>query len=155
MALYKLTVQTDLDISLSPGDQLLYISAEDITDTFGIEHVGTTGIKVLGDITRIGPIGQQGFFLDGEFQITENGLSQDEIEFESTASADAIEAITDSDFIFFRKNQVVNKSGLKGYYMQTTFKIMRFNSIRQGIHKSTRKYTIKSQEKNKRQKFKN
>ena len=122
MALYKLTVQTDLDISLSPGDQLLYISAEDITDTFGIEHVGTTGIKVLGDITRIGPIGQQGFFLDGEFQITENGLSQDEIEFESTASADAIEAITDSDFIFFRKNQVVNKSGLKGYYMQTTFK---------------------------------
>ena len=122
MALYKLTVQTDLDISLSPGDQLLYISFEDITDTFGIEHVGTTGIKVLGDITRIGPIGQQGFFLDGEFQITENGLNQDEIEFESTASADAIEAITDSDFIFFRKNQVVNKSGLKGYYMQTTFK---------------------------------
>jgi|5_EtaG_2_1085323.scaffolds.fasta_scaffold68435_2 hypothetical protein len=122
MALYRLTVQTDLDISLSPGDQLLYISAEDITDTFGVEHVGATGVKVLGDITRIGPIGQQGFIVDGEFQITENGLNQGEIEFESTASADAIEQITDSDFIFFRKNQVVNKSGLKGYYMQTTFK---------------------------------
>ena len=122
MALYKLKVQTDLDISLSPGDQLLYISFEDITDTFGIEHVEAANVKVLGDITRIGPIGQQGFLIDGEFQITENALSQDEIEFESTASADAIEAITDSDFIFFRKNQVVNKSGLKGYYMQTTFK---------------------------------
>tara|TARA_R100001224_G_scaffold29795_1_gene16473 strand:- start:873 stop:1307 length:435 start_codon:yes stop_codon:yes gene_type:complete len=121
MALYRLRVQTDLDISLSPGDQLFYISSEDMASSFGISNAAPDSIKYLGIIKRIGPIAQQGVFVDGQLQITENGLNKGDIEFESEAPTDQIEAMTDFDFIFFRKNEEVNKSGLKGYYMQTTF----------------------------------
>ena len=128
MALYRLRVQTDLDISLSPGDQLFYISSEDMASSFGISNAAPDSIKYLGIIKRIGPISQQGVFVDGQLQITENGLNKGDIEFESEAPADQIEAMTDFDFIFFRKNEEVNKSGLKGYYMQTTFRNNDYNN---------------------------
>ena len=120
MALYKISIQTELDVSLSPGDALYIVKENSMTNTFGVTTA--SNFNKFGTITRIGPIGEQGVVVNGVIQVTENSLNEGDIEFESDGSTAFIESVTSSDFIFFRKNQVVNKSGLKGYYMQTTFK---------------------------------
>ena len=120
MALYKISIQTELDISLSPGDELYIVKENSMTNTFGVTTA--SNFKKFGTITRIGPIGEQGVVVNGVIQVTENGLNEGDIEFESDGSTAFIESVTSSDFIFFRKNQVVNKSGLKGYYTSIDFR---------------------------------
>ena len=120
MALYKISIQTELDVSLSPGDELYIVKENSMTNTFGVTTA--SNFNKFGTITRIGPIGEQGVVVNGVIQVTENSLNEGDIEFESGASTTFVEGITSSDFIFFRKNQVVNKSGLKGYYTSIDFR---------------------------------
>ena len=105
---------------MSPGDELYIVKENSMTNTFGVTTA--SNFKKFGTITRIGPIGEQGVVVNGVIQVTENGLNEGDIEFESDGSTAFIESVTSSDFIFFRKNQVVNKSGLNGYYTSIDFR---------------------------------
>tara|TARA_R110002153_G_scaffold125412_1_gene272464 strand:- start:1098 stop:1565 length:468 start_codon:yes stop_codon:yes gene_type:complete len=134
MAIYTVKLQEDLDFSIGIGDVLYYISFDQMAlttvydATSGTDSVQETlqvatedSIKALGTITRIGPIAPV-LGAGVEYVVITPGLLKQEVEFDSIASAEDIALMTENDFLFFRKNQVVNKSGLKGYYMEIDFK---------------------------------
>ena len=98
MATVNLTFNSPINISCKVGDQAYYVPTSDLG-----------GFSVAGITSLIGVINT----------ITDNGST---VIVNVELEGDDAESVSNTDFIFFSKNNLVEIASLTGYFAEVTFK---------------------------------
>ena len=119
MALYKILIDGfqsesfNLKELVDIGDTLYINKVDTMLDQGNVSYSTTTPVE-LGQVVRVGP--QSANTLQGL-----NSMVSNEIHFES-GQQDLLGQYESGGYITCSKNKSVNKSGIKGYYAEVTFK---------------------------------